>query len=104
MRSLRVYMQGEEEEEEGLQGTLIHSVSENSFCWVPVLSFKTSRENVVYVVCAWQYEYVTAALPPAQSHLGPLVHWEPEGGVGGQEVGRNRGEGVCATCVWDAEG
>lgn len=52
-------------------------------------------------VSAWQYECVTAALPPAQSHLGPLVHWKPEGGWGGRSVGGfQREEGLCAMCVF----
>lgn len=50
-------------------------------------------------MCAWQYKRVTAAPPPAHSHLGPLVHREPEGqweGAGGLGYFR---EGVRATGV-----
>lgn len=40
--------------------------------------------NMCMSVCAnvCVCSVLKAALPPAQSHLGPLVHLEPEGGWG----------------------
>ena len=74
LKSLCVYMKGEEDE--GPQ--FIHSVSKKKTA--PVGSLPSPlRPHCVSSVCAWQYECVTAALPPAQSRLGPLVHWDPEG-------------------------
>lgn len=53
---------------------------------------------------AWQFECVTAALPPAQSRLGPLVHWEPEGVMGGQEVWRISERVSVLRVFWEVAG